>query len=208
MNSAEINYLSSESVCRLFMFEEDKRLAFLNSYEVTRDRVVKEIEKMASSKVINFSNKNNILSGDEIIESFSSVIEKYNDLIDLLISNKNYTFVNRELKRIQDSISSILYELSLIGVDITLSSKICIDKKRMKKKIADDPQFVKKYLFKESGLLDKIMFLIKTSNINYDQITKNDGKKAMVMNMASKVKGKTISHEPYFIIAEADSNDI
>lgn len=139
---------------------------------------------------------------EEVMKDLSKVVSHYNILIDYLIDNKNYTVVSKELNRYKDSFNSIVYELSTLGIDISLNLRMSIDKKRMKKKILNDPNFVKKMISKDAGLFDKLFMLLKTSNIDINHISRNNGQKAMVINMLDKVNGKTISHEPYYMIGD------
>ena len=61
MNNAEINYLSSESVCRLFSFEEDKVSILLKGYNLRRTALIKEVEKVLK-KIGTLPDKKSVLA--------------------------------------------------------------------------------------------------------------------------------------------------
>lgn len=145
---------------------------------------------------------------DEVISNVSVVIDKYNDLVDYLIENKNYVIISKELDRYQETLGTLLYELSVLGIDLMRTSRIALDKRTLKRKLLNDSQYASKYLIKEGGLLSKLQLLLDTSNITLNSISRSDDKKAMVMNMFGKVNGKTISHEPYFMIAQSEKNNL
>lgn len=163
-----------------------------------------DVSKSLSLTIVNLG-ESDIISTfdiDEVVKDLNKVTTSYNLLLDYMCENKNYTVVSKELKRIKDSLNSIVYELSTLGIDVSLNLRISLDKKRMKKKIIQDPTFAKKYINKEGGLLDKLLYLMKTTSIDMSQVSRDNDKKAMVVSMLDRVNGKTISHEPYFMIGD------
>ena len=139
---------------------------------------------------------------NEIVKSIEGVINKYNNFIEYLIDNKNYVVVFKELKKYQESLNSMLYELSLLGIDITLSGKVSLDRKKLKNKIIKDSMYTFRYLFKEGGFISKLLVLVSAQNISIDQIVHSTSKKAYVINYFERVNGKTMSHEPFYMIEQ------
>lgn len=208
MNNAEINYLSSESVCRLFSFEEDKVSILLKGYNLRRTSLIKEVEKLLNKKELFPDTKNKlIVKYDSIglLSGIEKVVEKYNNLIEFYIENKNYKAISKELKRISDVFTPILFDLSVNGIDITRTGKISLDKKQMKKRISNNLENFIKIILKEGGFIDKIMS-ISIARISEEQLRQSEKKVYAVGNLYSHVNGKTMSADPLFVIDSSKIN--
>ncbi|MCQ2749926.1 MAG: hypothetical protein MJ246_08360 [Clostridia bacterium] len=208
MNNAEINYLSSESVCRLFSFEEDKVTILLKGYNLRRTSLIKEVEKLLNKRDSISDKKNGLIvkfDKLDLINGLDKVVEKYNELIEFYIENKNYKAMSKELKRISDVFTPILFDLSVNGIDITRSGKISIDKKQMKKRTSKNLDGFLKLILKEGGFIDKIM-AIAINRISEEQLRQSEKKVHAVGNLYTHVNGKTMSAEPLFLIDSSRIN--
>ena len=208
MNNAEINYLSSESVCRLFSFEEDKVTILLKGYELRRTSLIKEVEKVLKKlgslpeKKVGLKSKKDV---QELINGIEKIVEKYNNLIEYYIENKNYKAMSKEIKRVNDVFTPILFDLSIHGIDITRTGKISLDKTQMKKRINKDVEGFYRLILFEGGFFEKIM-AIALAKISEEQLRQSEKKVHAVGNLYSHVNGKTMSAEPLFVIDSSKIN--
>lgn len=208
MNNAEINYLSSESVCRLFSFEEDKVSILLKGYNLRRTSLIKEVEKLLNKKELFPDKKNTLIAKYDsigLLSGIEKVVEKYNNLIEFYIENKNYKAISKELKRISDVFTPILFDLSVNGIDITRTGKISLDKKQMKKRISNNLESFFKIVLREGGFIDKIMS-ISIARISEEQLRQSEKKVYAVGNLYTHVNGKTMSADPLFVIDSSKIN--